>query len=276
MQTQTEGHHHYQRLMAHFLIDIDNAIWFWFVMTHRHRRHQHSKTQKQAQQIPSSSCFFFPPISSFTSLPLTATHCMLHHTLIDHTRTTPQASFTHHHHRHHHHTSSFHQPGLHIHALPDPALEAIAAHLKSLDLIKGLQLADKWALSTFAKQTKDVILWSKPLLEQEEEEEESLGNWATLLPARGEATPEGERYKQLLRKHATVLSSFLSRFPQLNTLHADNKDPNIVPVLVEVFTQKRFPTIHTCAWVLVCGMKKMRNEDYDEDDDNEHEVVILQ
>jgi len=48
---------------------------------------------------------------------------------------------------------------LHLHSLPDLVLSRVAMHLKSLksvDSIKGIQLANRWALTYYAKETKKV------------------------------------------------------------------------------------------------------------------------
>ena len=57
-------------------------------------------------------------------------------------------------------TSSSVQTYLQLQSLPDAALATVAEHLKPLDLIKGLQVVDRWSLRTFVEETKRVVLWT--------------------------------------------------------------------------------------------------------------------
>lgn len=54
----------------------------------------------------------------------------------------------------------------------------------------------------------------------------------------------GKGLKKWVTKYAGGLCAFLSRFPRLTTLRADESDEYLVPLLREVFTRKAFPSVH--------------------------------
>lgn len=139
-------------------------------------------------------------------------------------------------------TPSSVQTYLQLQSLPDVALVTVAPltsnvplspsaivvlHLKPLDLIKGLQVVDRWALATFAEETKELVIWTDCVVKEDPPPEMPSPSSAAALapPATGEGgegcdsheTGAKQRYAEWVHKHAAVLCSLFSRFPRLGT-----------------------------------------------------------